>query len=105
MSSFIVFPKTNLKLTYAIGREPQVLSSQEFQNWVESEMPSGLKSVAELVLPKSWTGFNEETTGKIDGTLGNCGTWDMVQLEGGRTLQVQIRNFRFWKNFFFWKKI
>lgn len=88
MSSFIVFPKSNLTLTYAIGREPQVLSSVEFQTWVESEMPSAIKSVVDLVLPKSWTGFNDATSNNIDGTLGTCGTWDLVYLEGGRTLQV-----------------
>jgi len=91
VSSFVVFPKSNLELTYAIGREPQVLSSVEFQNWLLSETPSSMKTVAEFILPKNWTGFSEKTSDKIEESLGSCGTWDLVQLEGGRTLQGDFR--------------
>ena len=90
VSSFVVFPKENLKLTYAIGREPQVLSSKEFYSWIESQTPSSIKTVAEMVLPKKWTGFDDEVTGKINNALGTAATWDTIMLEGGRQLQVTL---------------
>ena len=67
VSCFVVFPKENLKITYAIGRQPEVLSAKEFINWINRQTPSPIRVFSELILPKSWTGFDEKTTAKIKG--------------------------------------
>lgn len=86
VSCFVVFPKENLKITYAIGRQPEVLSAKEFMNWINRQTPSQIRVFSEFILPKSWTGFDEKTTAKIKESIGDCGTWDEIHLEGGRVL-------------------
>ncbi|CAG5110025.1 Oidioi.mRNA.OKI2018_I69.chr2.g4476.t1.cds [Oikopleura dioica] len=86
ISCFVIFPKENLKITYAIGIQPEVLSAKEFMNWVHRQTPSPMRVFSELVLPKSWTGFDEKTTARIKESIGECGTWDEIHLEGGRVL-------------------
>ena len=72
----MIFPKSNVTLSYAIGRDPRVMSAVEFAAWSEQMKPNSFQLYSEMLLPSSWIGFNEKTEGKIAEELGDCTTWD-----------------------------
>jgi len=86
VSSYVIFPKSNVTLSYAIGRDPRVMSAVEFAAWSEQMKPNSFQLFSEMLLPSSWIGFNEKTEGKIAEELGDCTTWDEAFLEGGRRI-------------------
>lgn len=72
----MIFPKSNVTLSYAIGRDPRVMSAVEFAAWSEQMKPNSFQLFSEMLLPSSWIGFNEKTEGKIAEELRDCTTWD-----------------------------
>ena len=82
MSSYVVFPKSNVTLAYAIGRDPRVLSATEFEQWAQSMKPTALQSISQYILPNRWLGgFDEAAENNINAEFGRCTTWDEAELE------------------------
>ena len=93
VSSYVIFPKDNLKLTYAIGRDPRVMSKLEFDAWLGAMSPTPLTKLADLIMPRGWGGgFTAETEEHIDRGMGATTTWDVLLLEGGKRVTGDYRS-------------